>query len=102
MVLAAAVSLSSAQNIDDRDYKVTVDVELVQLPVSVLDKQGFPVLGLQTEHFSIYEDKVQQNISVFRQEDIPLSVALVIDSSGSMHDKLDRLNTAAMTFVQRE
>jgi VWFA-related protein len=100
LILLAAVTLSSAQNLGDRDYKLTVDVELVQLPVSVQDKQGLPVRGLLQEHFTVYEDKVQQNISVFKQEDIPLSVGLVIDASGSMLDKRDRLNTAAMTFVR--
>jgi VWFA-related protein len=100
LLVLAATTLSSAQNIEDRDYKLSVDVELVQLPVSVLDKKGLPVRGLQQEHFAIYEDKIQQNISLFKQEDVPLSVALVVDTSGSMSDKLDRLNTAAMTFVQ--
>src|SRR5262245_13285117 len=100
--LLAAATLSSAQNINinDRDYNLTVDVELVQLPVSVLDKQGLPVRGLQQENFTIYEDKVQQDITLFKHEDIPLSIALVIDSSGSMSDKLERLQASAMTFVR--
>lgn len=100
LLLLAATTLSPAQNLEDHDYKLNVDVELVQLPVSVHDKKGLPVRGLRQEHFAIYEDKVQQDISVFKQEDVPLSIALVIDTSGSMSDKLDRLNTAAMTFVQ--
>src|SRR5262245_14038503 len=99
-MLLAAVTLSSAQNMEDRDYKLNVDVELVQLPVSVLDRQGLPVRGLQQDHFTIYEDKVLQDISLFKQEDIPLSIGLVIDGSGSMQDKRDKLNTAAMTFVK--
>jgi Ca-activated chloride channel family protein len=100
LILLAVATLSSAQNLDDRDYNLTVDVELVQLPVSVLDKDGLPVRGLQREHFTVFEDKVQQDISLFKQEDIPLSIGLVIDASGSMTDKLERLNTAAMTFVR--
>jgi VWFA-related protein len=66
----------------------------------VLDKKGFPVRGLQRGDFTVYEDKVQQDISLFTQEDVPLSVGLVLDASGSMTDKLDRLHTAAMTFVR--
>ena len=100
LILLAAVTVYPAQKVDDFDYKLDVNVELVQLPVSVLDKNGFPVRGLQQEHFSVYEDKVLQNISLFKQEDIPLSVGLVIDASGSMSDKRDRLNIAAMTFVR--
>jgi Ca-activated chloride channel homolog len=98
--LLAAATLSSAQNINDRDYNLTVDVELVQLPVSVLDKDGLPVRGLRQENFTVYEDKVQQDITLFKQEDIPLSIGLVIDASGSMTDKLERLQTSAVTFVR--
>jgi Ca-activated chloride channel family protein len=100
LTMLAMVTLSSAQNLQDRDYKLRVNVELVQLPVSVLDKQGLAFRGLRPEHFTVYEDKVLQNISLFKQEDIPLSVGFVIDTSGSMLDKLDRLNNAAMTFIR--
>jgi VWFA-related protein len=98
--LLAVSTLSLAQNLNDRDYNLTVDVELVQLPISVLDKDGLPVRGLQQANFTIYEDKVQQDITLFKHEDIPLSVALVIDASGSMSDKLERLHASAMTFVR--
>src|SRR5262245_59738355 len=98
LILLAAGSLSSSQNLDDRDYKLSIDVELVELPVSVLDDKGLPVRGLRKEHFAVYEDKVQQDISLFKQEDIPLSIGLVIDASSSMTMKLDRLHAAAMTF----
>src|SRR5262245_13166532 len=96
LMLLATVALSSAQSVEDRDYKLMVDVELVQLPVSVLDKQGLPVRGLQQQHFTVYEDKVLQDISLFKQEDVPLSIGLVIDASGSMADKHDKLSTAAI------
>jgi Ca-activated chloride channel family protein len=100
LMLLAAATQSSAQSFDDHDYRLSVNVELVQLPVSVLDKKGFPVRGLQREHFVVYEDRVLQEISFVKQEDVPLSVGLVVDTSTSMSDKLDRLNTAAMTFVR--
>src|SRR5262249_55949602 len=100
LVLVASVVVSSAQSLGDHDYSMSVNVELVQLSVSVLDKHGYPVRGLQKEHFAVYEDKIQQDISLFRQEDIPLSVGLAVDTSGSMLDKLRSLDTAAMTFVR--
>ena len=100
LILLAATTITSAQNVENRDYRLTVDVELVQLPVSVSDKQGLPVRGLRQEHFAVYEDKVQQNMALFKQEDIPVSIGLVIDASGSMSSKIERLSTAAMTFVQ--
>ena len=40
----------------DKDYTVSVDVQLVQLPVSVLDRDGHPVSGLQKDHFQVFED----------------------------------------------
>ncbi|HYR89656.1 MAG TPA: VWA domain-containing protein [Terriglobia bacterium] len=100
LALLAAITLSAAQTQNLEDFRLTVDVELVQLPVSVLDKQGLPVRGLQQKHFDVYEDKIQQNISLFKQEDVPLSVGLVIDASGSMTNKIDKLSIASMTFVQ--
>jgi Ca-activated chloride channel homolog len=99
LTMLTALTVSSAQNLDD-SYKLNVDVELVQLPVSVLDKQGVPVADLQQDDFTIYEDKVAQNISLFKREDVPLSVGLVIDASSSMLPKRDRLKTAALTFVR--
>jgi Ca-activated chloride channel family protein len=100
LMLIAAATLSFSQNSDDRPYNFSVNVELVQLPVSVLDKHGLPVRGLKPEHFAVYEDKIQQSISLFSQEDVPLSVGLVVDKSSSMFDKLTSLHTAAMTFVK--
>ena len=100
IVLLAAVSLASSQAQKSQDYNLSVNVELVQLPVSVLDKNGFPVQGLKQEHFAVYEDKVLQDISLFKQEDVPLSIALVVDASGSMTDKVRTLFTAADTFVR--
>src|SRR6185295_9115032 len=100
LILSVAVTVSSAQKFENSDYRLTVDVQLVQLPVSVLDKRGLPVLDLRRDDFAIYEDKVSQNISVFLQEDIPVSVGLVIDSSGSMADKAGKLKIATGTFLR--
>src|SRR5262249_42946978 len=100
LILLAAVTLSSAQNLEHRDYKLTVDVELVQLPVSVVDKQGLAVRGLQQEFFKVYEDKVLQDISLFKHEDTPLSVALLIDVSGSRLETLNSLRAAVTTFMR--
>src|SRR5262245_41356299 len=85
---------------DDKDFTLSVDVELVQLPVSVLDREGRPVNGLNTDHFQIFEDNVQQQIKLFKHEDIPISLGLVIDNSGSMRNKRERVNSAALTFVR--
>ena len=83
-----------------KDFQISVDVELVQLPISVVDRDGRPVLGLSQEHFQVFEDKVRQEISLFRHEDVPISVGLVIDNSGSMRNKRERVSSAALTFVR--
>jgi VWFA-related protein len=85
---------------DGRDFTLSVDVELVQLPISILDKEGRPVNGLAQEHFQVFEDKTLQQISLFKHEDVPLSVGLVIDNSGSMRNKRERVNSAALSFVR--
>jgi VWFA-related protein len=99
LILVGALTVYG-QVANPSDYVVTVHVQLVALPVSVVDKHDQPVLGLQAEHFKVYEDKVLQNISVFKQEDVPVSVGLVLDSSGSMELKQERLITAAMRFAK--
>jgi len=84
----------------EKDYTLPVEVNLVEIPVSVLDKDGHPVDGLKQENFQVFEDKVQQTIKTFRHEDIPLSVGLVIDNSGSMRNKRERVNSAALAFAR--
>lgn len=84
----------------DKDYSISVETLEVQLPVSVLDKEGRPVDGLKQENFQVLEDKVQQTIKTFKHEDIPLSLGLVIDNSGSMRNKRERVNSSALAFVR--
>lgn len=81
-------------------YKISVDVNLVVLHATVLDSRGHFVDNLKPENFKVYEDQVEQKITVFRHEDIPITVGLVIDNSGSMRDKRARVNASALTFVQ--
>lgn len=73
---------------------------VVQVPVLVRDKSGNAVSNLTQEDFTILEDKVPQQISSFKHEDVPLSVGLVIDNSGSMRKKRERVSNAAVTFVR--
>ena len=84
----------------NNDFTLSVDVELVQLPISVLDKEGRPVNGLSKDHFQVFEDNTQQEIKLFKHEDIPVSLGLVIDNSGSMRNKRERVNSAALSFVR--
>src|ERR1700722_122582 len=82
------------------DPKIRVDVNLVVLHTTVLDDRGRFVDGLKEENFRVLEDKAEQKLSVFKREDIPVSMGLVIDNSGSMRDKRPRVNAAAITLVE--
>ena len=80
--------------------RIKLDVSLVVLHTTVLDDRGKFVDGLKQDAFRIYEDKIEQKVSIFKREDIPVSMGLVIDNSGSMRDKRPRVNEAALTLVQ--
>jgi VWFA-related protein len=82
------------------EYRIRRDVNLVVLHASVVDEQGKFVPGLKQENFRVYEDKVEQKIANFVREDIPLTVGLVVDNSASMRDKRERVNAAALAFVE--
>ena len=79
---------------------IKVEVNLVVLHTSVLDDRGRFVDGLKQENFRVLEDKSEQKLSTFKREDIPVTMGLVIDNSGSMRDKRPRVNEAAITLVQ--
>jgi VWFA-related protein len=79
---------------------VVMPVDMVVLHAVVTDKRGVMVNNLPPETFRAFEDKVEQKLEVARQEDMPVSVGLVIDNSGSMHDKRAKVNAAALTFVE--
>src|SRR5204862_60088 len=84
MLMAAANALSS----------------LVVLQATIRDHQGHAVPQLKREDFEVFEDGKLQPIRVFRHEDTPLAVGLVIDHSGSMKEKLDEVTAGARAFVR--
>jgi Ca-activated chloride channel homolog len=79
---------------------IKVDVGLVVLHTSVLDDRDKFVDGLKEDNFRVFEDKVEQKLATFKREDVPVSMGLVIDNSGSMRDKRPRVNEAALTLVE--
>src|SRR5437899_447283 len=86
--------------VDQQGSKVIVNVDLVVLHTTVLDDRQRFADGLKSENFRVYEDKVEHKLSIFKRQDIPVSMGLVIDNSGSMRDKRPRVNEAALTLVQ--
>jgi Ca-activated chloride channel family protein len=76
------------------------DVNLVLVPVSVTDPMQRLVTGLAQENFQVFEGKKPQEIRHFSSEDTPVSVGIVLDSSGSMKDKMERVREAVNQFCE--
>jgi Ca-activated chloride channel family protein len=81
-------------------YTLRADAYEVRLNATVLDGSGRSIQTLTKDAFSVYEDGVPQTIASFRHEDLPVSLGLLIDSSGSMYDKRSAVEKAALDFVK--
>jgi len=79
---------------------IAVNADLVLLPVRVTDARGEFVSGLSAEDFRVYEDGRRQRITLFQQEDTPVSVGLIVDHSRSMGPKLSNVSAAIIAFAQ--
>src|SRR5262249_34395251 len=81
----------AASNPDDQKYKLAVDVELVNVVATVLDENQKYMDGLKKEDFKIFEDGQEQQISFFSHDlRVPVSVGVLVDTSGSMKHKLQQ------------
>jgi VWFA-related protein len=89
---------SSPQLVPETTFRVGTD--LVQLNVSVFDASWKVIRGLPQSAFAVFENGIKQEIGVFRQEDVPVSMGLVIDNSASMRDKRERVASAALAMVK--
>jgi len=96
------VILSTLASLASYGQEVTfrTDARLVVLNVSVFDQDGKIVRDLPVSAFRVYENGEPQTISTFRQEDVPISLGLIIDNSASMIDKRDRVASAALAMVK--
>jgi Ca-activated chloride channel homolog len=81
------------------EYNISVDVRLVVLPVIVTDRKGKAVSGLRQDSFRVFDDGRAQQIALFQAEDVPVTVGLVIDNSGSMRAKRPEVIAAAEEFA---
>ena len=75
-------------------------VELVRVSVSVTDRRHEYVTGLSESDFTVLEDGVRQELTVFRRDELPISLVLLMDCSASMDGKLDEAQAAAVRFIQ--
>jgi VWFA-related protein len=98
--LAAAQVAPPANDRDQDDLRFSTEVDLVVLQATVRDRAGHSVPGLGEHDFEVYQDGALQPIRLFRHEDTPVSIGLVVDHSGSMREKLGEVTAAARTFVR--
>jgi Ca-activated chloride channel family protein len=82
------------------DRTIRVDVDLVLVNATVTDPYNRLVTGLERENFRIFEDNQEQEVTHFSSEDVPISIGLVFDSSGSMSNKVDKSRLAAIQFFK--
>lgn len=81
-------------------YTLRENVNEVVLPCTVVDKDNQIVTGLQSSDFRVWEDDVPQTIDSFQYQDLPVSLGILIDNSGSMRDKRSAVDAAALKFIR--
>lgn len=99
LVCALAWWQTSAARDARPDVNLRAETTLVVIPVTVTDASNRYVLGLGKDNFSILEDGVKQKISQFAAEEAPLSIGLLVDTSGSMGAKLGTSRQAAAEIL---
>jgi Ca-activated chloride channel family protein len=99
LVLAAATAGAQAPQQAPRTPTFEVEIEMVNLTVSVTDARNRYVTALEESDFAVFEDGIRQELQVFTQENLPISLVLLIDTSASMDQKLSVAQAAAIRFV---
>ena len=94
-------SRDSTQPLGDQQVPlIKTDVKLVLVPVTVTDANERFVTGLGRDNFQIFEGKTPEAIQNFSREDVPVSIGIILDQSGSMGDKVERLRDAVTQFCE--
>jgi VWFA-related protein len=101
VVGAVSILLSAGTLVAQDDRAVfRSETRLVLLHATVVDKNGHLVTNLNRNAFKVFENNVEQELRVFRREDVPVSLALVIDNSGSMRDKRQKVEASSLALVK--
>ncbi|HSU24732.1 MAG TPA: VWA domain-containing protein [Pyrinomonadaceae bacterium] len=99
-LLFALLLTCSAVIFGQDDEVIKVDSSLVTLNAAVLDASGKPVSGLKREQFKVFEDEREQSIGFFAAEETPFAAVIVIDTSGSMAERMSLARSAAIRFLE--
>jgi Ca-activated chloride channel family protein len=93
----AAVAVRAQQ---EEPPTFTTEIKEVTLHVTVVDKSGKLITNIPKSAFKVFEDNVEQPIKYFHPEDVPVSMGILVDNSGSMNDKRARVAAAALALVK--
>jgi len=95
----SATPTGSQEQVQEDRYQFRVTVDLISLNVTVTDPRSRFVTELLQKDFSVYEDGISQEVSVFSREDLPIRMMLLLDTSASMDEKMGFAQEAAVNFV---
>jgi VWFA-related protein len=96
-----AIPAAAQTQKQESDQTIKIDTTLVSVPVIVSDRQGRYIAGLKASDFTLYEDRVKQQIAFFADTEEPINVALLLDTSKSATWALDDIKQAARDFVKQ-
>ena len=98
--VASVASPTIQPGLDTHTRPMKVDVELVLVPVTVTDEVNRLVKGLEPGNFELFDSKHPQEIKHFSSEDVPISLGVVLDTSGSMNSKMKVAREAVVEFLK--
>ena len=100
LFLILSINIVKAQDTNNDDAPIKVDTLLLTMPLTVSDASGRNIAGLKKENFSIFQNRKKQDIEYFFNEEAPMNVAILIDTSASTREVLEKIQKAARSFVK--
>jgi Ca-activated chloride channel family protein len=100
-IVAPHVGAELARPVQQQPPAFRAGVELVSLNVTVVDANGHYVTDLDTADFNVFEDGVKQDVTFFNKTNLPIALAVLLDTSASMENKLQTAQDAAVGFAKR-
>jgi VWFA-related protein len=96
-----ATASPTPPSVDDDNGVIRIETNLVTMPVSVLDRDGRFISGLQQRDFKIFENGIEQKLDYFQSVEQPFTVVLLIDVSPSTQFRIDEIQNAAIAFINQ-
>ncbi len=100
-LLAFTTVIQGQRQRKDEPARIKVNVDMVVVRVTVTDPLNRYVIGLERDHFQVFEDKVEQEIIHFSNDRAPVSVGIILDVSGSMGDNILSARNSVVRFLDQ-